>query len=143
MAAEPVRAAEEVARPVLECGFTANNTGVKVWFNINSKPLAAAVLGGVGLALGVFYFRNSKAIESAIKSALEGLCQVQNIKPGSICVEVYCDTEQSFLSFMEAFKTNRVKQRLEEEFQNVGYKEELEVVIINEKEVNEKLNQIR
>ena len=44
---------------------------------------------------------------------------------------------------MENFKTNKVKHRLEQEFQEVGFEVELEVTITNDNEVCKKLDQIR
>lgn len=144
MAEEPARTTEVAGpRPAVECGLQANKEGVTVWLKIDDKPLVRGVAAMIGVALGVFYIRNSDRVESAIKSAFAGLCQVVNITRGSILVELYCDTEQSFLLFMEAFETKHVKQRLEEELQKVGFNEELEVTITNNKEIYDKLNRIR
>lgn len=144
MAAEPARAAQEVeTTPAVEFELATNNEGVRVNLKINNAPLATAVVGGLGLALGIFYNRHPELVERTIKSVFEGICQVWNITRGSIVVELYCDTEQSFLAFMEAFETKKIKQRLEEEFQKVGFKEELELTITNDKDVYEKLDKIR
>ena len=61
----------------------------------------------------------------------------------SILVELHCYTTKSFLSFMEDLEKDRVKRRLEEEFQKVGCKGELEVIITNAGEVHEALDEIR
>ena len=144
MAAEPARAAQEVeTTPAVEFELATNNEGVRVNLKINNAPLATAVVGGLGLALGIFYNRHPDLVERTIKGVFEGICRVWNITRGSIVVELYCDTEQSFLAFMEAFETKKIKQRLEEEFQKVGFKEELELTITNDKEVYEKLDKIR
>lgn len=146
MAAEPRGAGEEIApRPAVELGVEANfrEGNVRVWLNIDNKPLAAAAVGGLAIAVGAFFYRNSEVVGSAIRSAFAGLCEVQHIRSGSIVVELKCETEQSFLSFMEAFETKKIKQRLEEEFKKIGFKEELEVSIRNDKEVYEELDRIR
>ena len=67
-----------------------------------------------------------------------------NVWPfNSILVELRCYTTKSFLSFMEDLEKGRVKRRLEEEFQKVGCKGELEVIITNPREVHEALDEIR
>ena len=83
-------------------------------------------------------------MENAVRAALEvpGV-QVANIAPGSILVELHCDTQESFLSFMEGFVTEQVKQRLNKEFSRIGYNEKLDVTITNKIEVYKKLDVIR
>ena len=67
-----------------------------------------------------------------------------NVWPfNSILVELLCYTTKSFLSFMEDLEKGRVKRRLEEEFQKVGCKGELEITITNAGEVHEALDEIR
>ena len=44
---------------------------------------------------------------------------------------------------MDDFESGKVKRRLEEEFEKVGYKGELEVTIINGSDVYRALDQIR
>ena len=67
-----------------------------------------------------------------------------NVWPfNSILVELLCYTTESFLSFMEDLEKGRVKRRLEEEFQKVGCKGELEITITNAGEVHEALDEIR
>ena len=44
---------------------------------------------------------------------------------------------------MEDLENGRVKERLEEEFEKVGCKGELEVTLINAEEVHEALDEIR
>ena len=115
---------------------------------IADRQLAGrALLGvgiGTGIALGVIFYRDPELVTSAIRGALEGPgLQVVNTFPGSILVELHCATKENFLAFMEDFEKRRVKQRLEEGMQKIGYERELEVTILNVKEVYEKLNQIR
>lgn len=61
----------------------------------------------------------------------------------SILVELHCYTTANFLSLVEDFEKGRVKRRLEEEFEKVGCKGELELTITNEEEVYEALDEIR
>ena len=80
----------------------------------------------------------------AVRGALEGPgLQVANIAPGLIIVELFCNMKHSFLSFVEVFDSKKVKQRLEKELKKIGFEEELGVTIANEKEVYNKLDQIR
>ena len=82
---------------------------------------------------------------NAVKIVLESPWRrVINLRPTkSVLVELRCYTKESFLSFMDDLESGTVKRRLEEEFAKVGYKGELEVTIINEKDVYRALDQIR
>ena len=156
MAEAPVRGEEEAGpRPALDLSASATTTPAGFSFSFSLKiadrPLATGVLVGVGvgvgaaaIALGAFYYRNPELVMGAVRGALEGPgLQVANIAPGSIIVELLCNMKDSFLSFVEDFESNKVKERLEEEFKRIGYKEELEVTIANDKEVYNKLDRIR
>ena len=109
---------------------------------ISSERLAAGAL--VGCAVTALWSRDPELVYGAVQRALEALgAHVQNIIRGSILVELQCDTKEGLLSFVEAFDTKKVKQRLEEEFGKIGFEEGLEVTITNEKEVYDIVNQIR
>ena len=83
--------------------------------------------------------------EQAVKYALESQDRkVNDMQPTeSVLVQLCCYTKESFLSFMDDFESGKVKQRLEDEFEKVGYKGELEVTILNENDVYRELDQIR
>lgn len=82
---------------------------------------------------------------SAVTFALESLGhQVIAVRPTkSVLVELRCYTKESFVSFMDDLESGKVKRRLEEEFEKIGYEAELEVTIINENDVYRALDQIR
>ena len=61
----------------------------------------------------------------------------------SILVELHCYTTENFLSLVEDLEKGIVKRRLEEEFEKVGCKGELELTITNKEEVYEALGEIR
>ena len=91
---------------------------------------------------------SKKSVEQgcmAIKEALEASGrQVAGVRPSeSVVVELHCYTKESFVSLMDDFESGKVKRRLEEEFEKVGYKGELEVTIINGSDVYRALDQIR
>ena len=145
--APPARQGEEAGpRPAIDLTASAGTPTFSFSFSLKIAD-RALVLGLVGIgsvALGTFLYRNPELVTGAVRVALEGLgLQVGDIAPGSIIVELHCNTKESFLSFVEDFETNKVKQKLEEEFFNVGFKGEFEVTITNIKEVHEKLDQIR
>ena len=96
-------------------------------------------------ALTLLLNKSLNLVEIAIRKVLEGPgCQVEQITPYcSILVELCCNTKESFLSFIEDFETRKVEQRLQEEFTKIGYEGELKVIITNDKEVYEKLDQLR
>ena len=82
---------------------------------------------------------------SALRGALETITglQVDRVTPGSILVELLCNTKESFLLFMGDFETKKVERRLNEEFKNTGFNGELEVIIINKNEAYKHLEKIR
>ena len=140
--AEPPASGE----PAVHLSVSASTAFFSFSFSIKiaDRLLAAGALVGAGVALGAFYYSNPELVTGAVSRALEGPgLQVANIAPGSIIVELLCNMKDSFFSFLEDFESKKVKQRLEEEFKKIGYKGELEVTIANDKEVSNKLNQIR
>ena len=137
---------EAGTRPVLDVTASASTPSFSFSFSLKvaDKLLAAGALAIGGVALAALLYRNPELVTGAVRGALEGPgLQVGNIAPGSIIVELQCNTKESFLLFLEDFETKKVKQRLEEEFFKIGFKEELEVAIMNDKEVCAKLGQIR
>ena len=150
MAEVPGRREEEAGpRPALDLSASASASTRSFSFSFSLKIadrlLAAGALVGIGVAaIATFFSGNQELVTGAIRAALERLgLQVTNIAPGSIIVKLLCNKKDSFLSFVKDFESNKVKQRLEDEFKKIGYKEELHVTIVNEKEVYNKLDQIR
>ena len=146
MAAVPEREHDPVPRPAFDLTFSFYPPAISL--KIADRQLAGYALAGLGLgcgvALAVFYRNRPALVENAVRAALEGPgFQVANIAPGSILVKLHCDTQESFLSFMEGFETEQVKQRLNKEFSRIGYNEKLDVTITNKIEVYKKLDVIR
>ena len=120
---------------------------------IESDWLAgAAVFGALGLgtlSIGVYYLTHRQPVEQAIRNALErnedGVVdpEVRNIANGSILVDLCCHTKWSFLSFVDDFKRNRIKLKLQEEFKKIGYTQKLEVTINNLEEVKMNVQKLR
>lgn len=128
-------------RPAID--FAADVAGYHIRLKVDN-PWLAGLLGVGALSLGAYYLSRKEFVEAAVRNALAGLGDgVLAIRPSSILVELCCHTKESFLSFLEAFEAKIVKQRLQEEFLEIGFKEELEVTITNVKEVYENVNQIR
>lgn len=120
-------------------------------------------MGLAGTGLGAFYINQSYSdprhktiipdklnVVPAVKKGVEGNeggqinPEVLQIENGSIVVELVCHTVQSFLMFIEDFKEEKIKARLETEFGNIGCKEPLTVTIPNwDDEVQKNLNAIR
>ena len=97
---------------------------------IDNHWLAAAFLGASFLTLRAFYNENQQSVRAAVSIALAGLTdKVLSIRPSSLLVEFVCNTKESYDAFMEAYKTGTVKQRLQDEFSKIGFKDELEVTI--------------
>ena len=97
---------------------------------IDNHWLAAAFLGASFLTLRAFYNENQESVRAAVSIALAGLTdKVLSIRPSSLLVEFVCNTKESYDAFMEAYETGTVKQRLQDEFSKIGFKDELQVTI--------------
>ena len=149
MAGESANAAAEAARVALELSMSASTSGFSVSLKIDNTILAGVTVLGAG-ALTAYYLAHRRPAENAIRNGLEETNetgeadpQVRSIETGSVIVELYCHTEHSFLQFVEDFEAKRVKHRLEEEFTKIGFDQDLDVTIINAKEVYKKVHEIR
>ena len=116
---------------------------------IDNVWLAGAVTLGA-LSLGAFYLSRKGPTEEAIRRALERNIfdatdpRVINITDGhSILTELHCNSETSFLIFLDDFENNTLKFRLEEELKKIGFKSDLEVTIQNKETVDKQVNHIR
>lgn len=149
---------EEVPRPRPALDLTVSSGNTTISLRIEDRQLAGRALTGIGIgcglaagigiaggvALAVFFCRNPQLVTNAITRALEGPgLQVGNIAPGSILVQLHCITTKSFESFMHGFETGKVRQRLKEEFTKIGYPDDLEVTIVNDRDVYTKLDLLR
>ena len=146
MAEAPSRQEEE-AGPSVPFDLTVQLHPPLINLKIGDRMLAGGALVGIGIgcvALAVLFYKKPDLVTGAVKGALEGPgLQVVDIATGSIVVKLQCATKQSFLSFMKDFEQKKVKQRLEVEFKKIGFENELEVTITNDKEVYKKLDNIR
>ena len=142
----------EERRAIPALGVDVSYGPFKFSLKIFDRETAKSILTGVGIGCGVaaigigaFYLTNPQLVMNAARGALEtttGL-QVGNITPGSILVELLCNSEESFQSFMKDFETKEVKRRLIKEFEKAGYKGELEVIIKNREEADRHMEKIR
>ena len=149
MAEESANAAAELCRAAFVFSASASPTGVSVTVKIDNAILAGIATVGA-LSLGAYYLANRRPVERAIRNGLENRNEagvvdpeVRNVEEGSILVELVCHSEKSFLQFVEDFEAKKVKQKLEEEFTKIGFKEKLNVTIRNEEEVYQKVEEIR
>ena len=110
----------------ISLGISGNNWTDRAWVQRGDKSLE--LLG-------------EQAVKYALESQDRKVIDMQSTK--SVLVQLCCYTKESFLSFMDDFESGKVKQRLEDEFEKVGYKGELEVTILNENDVYRELDQIR
>jgi hypothetical protein len=93
--------------------------------------------------LGALYFGYKllkPLVESAVKNGLGGERddqEIRGIRPGSLHVLLHCFTDERFLEVLAHYESGRMKERLQDEFSQVGFKVEgLKVVIENAVEVN-------
>ena len=80
-------------------------------------------------------------IDAAVKKALGGERddqEIKDIKPGSLHILLHCFTDKRFLAVLTDYESGKMKERLQEEFSQVGIKVKgLKVEIQNMAEVNE------
>ena len=92
-------------------------------------------------ALYVGYQLLRPVVETAVKKALGGERddqEVRDIRPGSLHVVLHCFTDERFLEVLTDYLSGKMKERLQEEFSQVGIKMKgLKVEIQNMDEVNE------
>ncbi len=100
--------------------------------------------------LGALYFGYKllkPLIEEAVKKGLGGERddqEIRGIRPGSLHVLLHCLTDERFLEVLADYECGRMKQRLLEEFSQVGIKVEgLKVEIENMVEVKERKEAIK
>ena len=116
-------------RPALDIQAGAGRFRIRI--QIDNHLLAAAFLGAGFLTLRAFYNSNHESVETAVRIALAGLAdEVLSIRPSSILVDFVCYTKEKYQAFMDAFTAGTVKQRLQEEFSEIGFKDELQVTIV-------------
>lgn len=148
MTEESAKIAAEATRAVLDLSIS-TPAGFSVSLKIDNTILAGVI--GVGaLSLGAFYVANKFRVENALRNALEnrneaGMVdpEVRNIEESSILVELCCHSVQSFVQFVEDFEAQKVKQRLEEEFTEIGFQQNITVTIRNADEVYKNVKEIR
>ena len=124
--------------------------GGEVAINISTDNVEVAlellrVVGKTAITLGALYVGYDlmrPVIKAAVNKALGGERDDQgdpDIKPGSLHVRLQCFTDERFLEVLADYESGRMKERLQEEFSQVGIKVEgLKVEIENMEEVNEK-----
>jgi len=112
----------------LEVGCAAGRIYVNV--KIDRPWLAAGVVGAGIVTLATLYQRNPEGVETAVRNALAGLAdRVLSIRPSSVLVDLCFHTKERFLAFVDTFVTGIVKQRFQEEFSKIGFKDKLEVTV--------------
>ena len=120
--------------------------GAEFFININTDNVEVVnILCNTVLKLSTLYVGYKlmrPVVDAAVKKALGGERDDQgdpDIKPGSLHVRLHCYTDERFLEVLEDYESGKMKERLQEEFSQVGIKVEgLKVEIENMEEVNEK-----
>jgi len=104
----------------------------RIYVNVKiDRPWLAVGLIKAGIAtLAALYHRNPADVETAVRNALAGLAdRVLSIRPSSVLVDLCFSTKEWFLAFMDAVVTGRLKQRFQEEFSKIGFKDELQMTV--------------
>ena len=112
--------------------------------NVEVALQALKVVGITATTLGALYVGYDLMrlrIKAAVKKAAGGERDDQadpDIKPGSLHVKLHCLTDERFLEVFADYESGRMKERLQEEFSQIGIKVKgLKVEIENVEEVNE------
>ena len=112
--------------------------------NVEVALQALKVVGITATTLGALYVGYDLMrlrIKAAVKKAAGGERDDQgdpDIEPGSLHVRLHCFTDERFLEVLADCESGRMKERLQEEFSQVGIKVEgLKVEIENMEEANE------
>ena len=128
---------------------------------LDTLPNVALGLGvglglGLGLGIGLGLGRSLGEIFANVQGREEELIfqeavnrglggerddqEVRDIRPGSLHVLLHCFTDKRFLEVLEDFESERMRERLSEEFSHVGIETEgLTVEIKNIEEVEERV----
>ena len=120
--------------------------GGKFFFKISTDNVKVVdTLCTTALKLGALYAGYKllrPIVDAAVKKALGGERDDQgnpDIESGSLHVKLHCFTDERFLEVLADYESGRMKERLQEEFSQVGIKAKgLKVEIENMVEVNEK-----
>ena len=127
---DDVQVARDVCKTITEVGKSTRD--VVRYVGITAVSLGALYLG---------YKLVRPLIETAVTRGLGGERddqEVRGIRPGSLHVLLHCFTDERFLEVLADYESGRMKERLQEEFSQIGIKVEgLKVEIENMLEVNE------
>lgn len=118
------------SRPAFE--FEAGYEAGRIYVNVKiDRPWLAFGMVAAGIAtIAALHHINPTGVRTAVRMALAGLVdRVVSIRPGSVLVDLCFNTKQRFLTFMHAFVTGTVKERFQEEFSKIGFKDELQVTV--------------
>ena len=135
--------AESLSEAAKSTGFKANRKsedGGEMSINITTDRVEVVDrLNTTAITLGALYVANQEVknlIDLVIKKILG---EDVTITPGSSHVKLHCSTDERFLDVLTDYESGKMKERLEEEFSQVGIMVKgLKVEIQNMAEVNEK-----
>ena len=149
--AESISEVTKAAGPIFQAGFTWSDMSFNISANsievvkeICGTAVKLSAVGTIGTIGAIYGYPLLKTlIDAAVAKAFGGDerddQEIREIRPGSLYVLLRCFTEARFLEVLEDYESGKIKQRLEEEFLNVGIKTtELVVEIKNMKEVEER-----
>ena len=117
-------------RPALELDAVCEVGRIHVNVKIDEPWLAVGMVGAGIATLAALHYISPDGVKTAVRMALAGLADsVLSIRQSSVLVDLCFHTKEKFLAFMDAFVTGVVKQRFQEEFSKIGFKDELQVTI--------------
>jgi hypothetical protein len=137
IATDNVEVARDLCETITKVGEVARDMSKTVKEVARDLCITAVSLG----ALYVGYKLVRPLIETAVTRGLGGERddqEVRGIRPGCLHVLLHCFTDERFLEVLADYESERMKERLQEEFSQIGIKVEgLKVEIENMVEVNE------
>ena len=84
----------------------------------------------------------TKIVNTLCKAVNPCGADVKNTKPGSLLVELQCNSPENFLKFLDAYESDDLLKRLSEEFYKIGI-DQVTVEIENKEEVLSRREAIR
>ena len=142
--AEVGKTAKSVAGEAIHASVSYCSGRIAIVISSNSVQVVRDVcITAVSLsALYAGYKLLAKKIDGAITKGLGGDRddqEIKDIKPGSLHVELHCFTDQRLVEVLEDFECGKMKERLQQEFLEIGIElGELKVEIENIEEVKRK-----
>jgi hypothetical protein len=139
------KAVQDVASHALQASISHTGGGRFSFIVSTDSVQVVKVVCKTAITLGAIYAGYhllKPLVDAAVSNVLGGQSRddqdIEEIKPGSLHVLLRCFTDERFLEVLADYESGRIKERLQQEFSQIGIKTEgLKVEIENMEEVTE------